>query len=225
MTPESHQSDLLRRCLEKSTDDSWLGLEHDLAPGLRGAVRKALLRRGHGAPASDVEDYVQEIYCRLLTSRPEMRARGTFELWGYLEQTADSLVSDHLRTDRRQLRAVAELCRENPSGAPPWTAPVSSPERRTLARERIRRFFRHCRELSDAEFATVHLRILRLALIEGHTTREICQRIPRLSGSQVDSYISRLRGRLGHCGMPIALRRRRSRGLMPGRAKIAKAFV
>ena len=206
-------ADLFRSCSAGNCDRAWQEFVERFHSRLVTAVRRALLRLGVEGPYEErVEDLVQEIYCRLLGAGRRTRCfRGSSEaqLMTYLQRVATSVVVD----DRR----VALAGKRWGGHRVAWTdwqlvaalgvAAESGPEDRLLDRERRRTFLGICRHALGRRANSTTVKIARLALLEGWTSREIAAGLGGQMGvAGVDSIIYRLRRRLA--GRGIALPRR-----------------
>jgi RNA polymerase sigma factor (sigma-70 family) len=172
---------------------------------------RAFEQFGARPQVDQVQEVVQEAYCRLLDNGGRgltaCRARCEEQAIAYLYKVVENVVLDELRArgaakrggrlsvqteDRVRLeRRVAD--------------PRGTPEDRLLAAERRRRIWERWCEVGNRSGDDRNLRILRLALLEGWSSREI-GRAHRLAPSSVDSVIHRLRRQL--CEDGIALPRR-----------------
>lgn len=184
-----------------------------------------VLQRGGGEMWTDeVEELVQEIYCRLLENR-RRRLRG-FEgdseraLRSFLARVARSVVLSHLRRRFASKRSQARSDSQGSFREGAWCdrppAPGErkierlegvpclrrSPESEALRRQERRDFFRRCRETDGGRDCLRNLRIAWLALHEGWSSREIAPRVS-LSPSAVDTVVYRVRRRLEAYGIEV----------------------
>lgn len=201
---------------EATAGGAWDELVERFGPMLSGWVSYFLyLESGLAADPAEVEELVQELYCRLLVNDGRrlrgFRGRHPGQAHQYLRCTAARLVQDHVRRKqalkrRTEVRRMRPLAREQPI-AEQVIDPASDPETRLLCREQLELLFDCCRRLTASAFRARNLRILRLALIEGCTSEEIVERLgDELSPSAVDTVISRMRTRLARHGLRIAAR-------------------
>lgn len=203
-------AELIDRCSRGRDAGSWEEFHRRFRARLRGGVRRAFRCAGRLPDPDALEEMEQEIYCRLLaTDRRALRlcrGRRESEIGGYLTRLAERVTLDHLR---RRGAACRNPEREAPLAelaAPPCLS--ARAERRLLARERLARFVRACRSACRGPMAERDLAILRWALIEGMSSREIAERLGgRLTPSGVDSQLCRLRQRLRRSGCTLPRRR------------------
>ena len=187
--------------------------ERRLERQIRGAILHALALYGERRKPELVDDLTQEIWCRLLERRALARFRGAGEATRrrYLRRIAVNVVVDDLRLRFAKKRQPARLlsldaarhelarCHE----------PSESPERRLLARERLGELLRLCRSVVGAEGRPERWRVARLGLIEGRPSIEIARRLGGVwSVVAIDSYLSRVRQRLGRHGITFPFRAR-----------------
>lgn len=198
---------LLGRCASAPADErSWRLLVERLGPPVRGAVAGALLA-GRGAVDPDqVDDLVQEVWCRLLERDRRAlrgcRGDGHAAVVRYVKRIALAVAVDALRSDGAGKRAPRRLQSIEDPRCESRAAidRRACPERRLLARERVGRFFGLCRELVDGAARGERLRIVRLAWLEGWSSREIAAELGGWSPSAVDCLLHRLRTRLAARG-------------------------
>ncbi len=201
--------DLFRRCVTRQYDEDWSELTQRYGRRFRSLVRRALVRNDVPRPDQEVEDYLQEFFLRLLTlDGCSFRGHDELQLWCYLARIADNLVAD-----RRRGRYQAHR-RERQQTTMSHPAPGPSPECRVIVREHLRSFLRCCRRAAGG--VELKIRIMRLAFFDGLSSPEItCALRGRLSPSQVDSLIYRLRQQLARQGVEVARRRRTASMLAP----------
>lgn len=184
-----------------------------------------VLQRGGGEMWTDeVEELVQEIYCRLLENRCQ-RLRG-FEgdseraLRSFLARVARSVVLSHLRRRFASKRSRARSDSQGSFREGAWCdrppAPGErkierleavpclrrSPESEALRRQEWRVFFRRCRETDGSRCHRRNAEIVWLALLAGWSSRKIASRVS-LSPSAVDTVVHRARRRLAAEGIEI----------------------
>lgn len=198
-------SDLFRRCVARRGDDDWREFIRRYGRRVRAIVRSHLMRQGLIPHDEDVDEHVQELYLRLLIF-DQRRFRGTSEreVFQYLARTASNLVIDRRRAaDRRPQppdRSCPAVCR--------LRSPEPSPERHAMGRQGLELFLRRCRLAARGFRVELKLRVLRLALFEGLTSREIAGALAeRMTPGQVDSMLFRLRRRLAEQGSEVPRRR------------------
>jgi RNA polymerase sigma factor (sigma-70 family) len=179
-------------------------------------VRRAFRAADELCLEEDVEDIVQNLYTRLLADEGHRlkNFRGTTEeeLFGYLRRTATRLSIDVQRRARAVKRGGGvsmKVVRDLEAQGKTSLEGRPSPEERLLAQESCRLAIREALP-SRPSWARRDLKILRLSLIEGRTSREISQAWGgTLHPSSVDSSMHRMRQRLaasslnlGELGMP-----------------------
>jgi RNA polymerase sigma factor (sigma-70 family) len=181
---------------------------HDLVRCVAGAMRRV----GWRVDPVELDELVQEVYCRVLDGRfPDAVVEWpAAQLWAYLNRIARSVVVDAVRSRCARKRggpprgscgrpAVDHRRRDR---QPPATlaerrAPGPTPEERLLAREGARAVRRRVHELGGAEHGARNLRILELAAVEGCTAPEIARRLAGgLSASTVHTVLHRIRRQL-----------------------------
>ncbi len=180
----------------------WALLVERHGAGLRRRVRRTLAAAGARVRAEQVEEVVQEVYCRLLAAEGRRlrgcRAGNEQELAAYLGRVAERVALDHLRTVAAAKRGggrLIELCPEEM--AERAADPAASPEERLLAAERRREFLERCRALARPGRERRDARIAVLALFDGWTCCEIAAAAGgRLTAGSVASVVHRMRQRL-----------------------------
>lgn len=198
--------ELLRRCLAGCQAEDWRALVDRYGREVRRALRLAANRCGLPLTEPDLDEIVQDFYCRLLTAQGRgFGGRTEEELWCYMTRVAQSLVVDR----QRQLaahkrgpgahRATADLAR--------LPSPKPDPEQRLLKKERRGVFFKRCFEVVRCDRVSLELRALTLALLEGWSSREIADELRgRLSADRVDKLVWLLRRRLSRDGIRMPRR-------------------
>jgi len=178
---------------------------------LRCRVRRALIRAGLAARPELIEEVLQEVYCRIFENGAARlrRCRDGVEgaLNSYLGTLAERVAYDQVRLagalkrsgveverkSRRQLEAVADF--------------GSSPEEQALCREELCRFLGSCRVVRGLGPGRRNAWVMRLALLEGYSSREISRAAGgRLTPRSVDLLVNRIRRKLACEG--YALRHR-----------------
>ena len=185
---------------------------------VRRAVVGALRSLGELPDRERVDDFVQDVWCRLLERRRARRRglRGSSrgEVVVYLRRVAFSVVVDGLRASGAAKRRPARLLELEAMSLRTGFDPVDRrgcPHRRLVARDRLRRYFDLCRRLLGRRSAREGLRVVRWAWIEGLTSREISERLGGgWTPTGVDSLLFRLRRRLAARGCPTPVRAGRS---------------
>ena len=198
--------DLLRRCLDGRRAGDWQQLVDRHDGEVRQTLWQAANRCGLPLAGPDLDELVQDFYCRLLSVRgPKFSGRTDRELWRYMMRVAQSLVVDRMR------RLAASKRRPSTRSRSADPARLSSsrldPEQRLLKKERRRAFLEHCFEVVRCDRVGLELRALSLALLEGWSSREIADELQgRLSASRVDKLVSLLRRRLLRNGIRMPRR-------------------
>lgn len=180
-----------------------------------------LLRWGCEPRWDEVEELVQEVYCRLLENRRRrLRSfRGDSEksLRTFLSRVVRTVVINHVR-HRQTSRRCHGL--RDPEPLPRWRSEMRmqslqvdqvpclspSPERRVQTRQQRRLFRDRCQKVLGPRTYRRDAEILWLALLEGWSSREIASRVA-LSPSAVDTVVSRARRRLVAEGLELPERR------------------
>jgi RNA polymerase sigma factor (sigma-70 family) len=168
-----------------------------------------MLNVGWTTHPEDVQDLVQEVYCRLLAARSGTRAlegRPNPQIWRYLQRIARSVVIDALRSRRAIKRggsqsppAARRPPRAHAGSHSPGEPAVPGPdiEERLLTRERAELLRRRVREIFPGEQGERNLRVLELAAVEGLTSGEISRRLAgALTPSSVHTVLHRVRRQL-----------------------------
>ena len=175
-------------------------------------ARRALARFGVPPRADQVQEVIQEVYCRLLErdALTACHAASEAQAVSYLFRVVESVVVDQLRLGRAAKRGGGRATKGMPSGEErrllkSKVDPGGTPEDRLLAAERRRLIFAHWRDIGNEVQGRRNLRILRLALLEGWSSREIA-RTHKLAPSSVDTVIHRLRRRLSRDGFALPRR-------------------
>ena len=196
--------ELFHRCLARRQSDDWRTFVDRHGREVRSMVRQTAVRCRLPLGQADLDEMVQELYCRLLSS-PGRRFDGRSEsdLWAYLSCVARSLLIDRRRAlaarKRRPLDAIPASTYDVPS-------PKLDPEERLLGKERRQAFLARCLEVTCCERVVVELRALDLAFLGGWTSREIAGHLEPLSVAQVNALVLRLRRRLAKDGIRLPRR-------------------
>jgi len=171
------------------------------AKELERCVARAARAIGWRAMAADLDELVQEVYCRLLERRGAAEAlceRPAPQMWAYLHRTVRSVVVDQLRVRAAKKRGGALHADVRPEALAERRAPGPTAEERIDARERAAQLRRRVCELGGAEHGPRNLRILELAAVAGYTAAEISRRLAgALTPSSVHTVLHRLRRQLG----------------------------
>jgi len=169
---------------------------------VRRCVTRAMRSVGLRSDATEVDELVQEVYCKVLTGASTCDAPSwpAPQLWSYLNRIARSVAIDAIRSRYAMKRG----------GEPPSEAERLSPPRHTegrtvqpgfeerlIERERGDAIRRRVLELGGVQQGARNLRVLELAAIEGCTAREISRRLAgALTPSSVHTVLHRLRRQL-----------------------------
>jgi RNA polymerase sigma factor (sigma-70 family) len=181
----------------------WEEFAHRHGHELVRCVARAMRRVGwRGAPA-ELDELVQEVYCRILEGQAPRGLGGwpPAQLWSYLHRIAKSVVVDELRSRGARKRGGQNQRQgeESVDGVGAFAerrAPGPTAEERLLVREEAAAVRRRVRELG-AEHGARNLRILELAAVEGYTAVEISHRLAgALTASSVHTVLYRLRRQL-----------------------------
>ncbi|HEX5760274.1 MAG TPA: hypothetical protein VF121_13890 [Thermoanaerobaculia bacterium] len=183
---------------------SWTALVERHGPALRRRVRRTLALAGARAHAEQVDDMVQEVYCRLLAAGGRRLqacrdAANERTVAAYLGRTAERVVLDQLRLAAAVKRGGGRLVELAPEEVAERAAdPQGTPEDHLLAAERRRELAARCRAATrPGARGRRDARILELALLDGWTCREIARATRgRLALGSVASLLHRLRRRL-----------------------------
>ena len=198
--------------LHPSTGDARVATAR-LERRIRGAVVHALALYDERSRPERIDDLSQEVWCRLLQRHALARFRGSDESTRrrYLRRIAVNVVVDDLRTRGAQKRQPARLLSLDAARyeLARRFSPADCPERRLIARERLRALLALCRSVVGQEGRPEQWRVARLGLLEGRPSVEIARRLGGgWSVIAIDSYLSRLRQRLGCHGIRIPFRAR-----------------
>jgi DNA-directed RNA polymerase specialized sigma24 family protein len=204
---------------EEAFQTAWEELVRRYGAIVQRQVRRSLRTAGFRHEPEEIEERVQEVYCRLLmggTGRLRLLRRWSEgQVVTYLSRVSKRVVVDELRA----LAAVKRGARRvSFSGclrevAEQTADPRCTPEEEAMLAETRRLLLARCRLLVESMTGRsdrqLNLRILRLALVEGWTSREIaCAAGGRLAASSVDSLVHRARQRLARGGLAVPSRQR-----------------
>jgi DNA-directed RNA polymerase specialized sigma24 family protein len=188
---------------------SWEELVGRYGHHLYGQVRWSLYRAGLSPEPDQVEDRVQEVYCRLLLGGTLLLRQ--FQRWSelqvvrYLGRTARRVVCDAQRAARAVKRGagfeialagrLAELANRVADSR-------RTPEELAILAEARRVLIDRCRLLAATAMCPDdrqrNLRVLRWAFVEGWSSQEIVRAEGgRIAVSTVDTLVHRARRRLG----------------------------
>jgi DNA-directed RNA polymerase specialized sigma24 family protein len=213
-----------KRCIsprvrrEEAFRAAWGDLVDRYGAILRGQVLRSLGYAGIPRQPEQVEERVQEVYCRLLMGGPQrlrqLRRWSKGQVVTYLSRVAQRVVVDELRAQaavkRGGLRVSFSGCMKE--AAERTADPRCTPEEAAILAEGRRLLLERCRLLAASMTSRndrgLYLRILRLALLEGWSSREIVRAGGcRLAASSVDSLVHRARQRLVRDGLAVPRRR------------------
>jgi DNA-directed RNA polymerase specialized sigma24 family protein len=202
---------LLHRCAPGANADegheaAWRLFIRRYGRHLARAIRRTLRECGESCGRDVVEELRQEVYCRLL-ERDGQRLRNfrgssdTATVHAYLGAIARSVVVDDLRRRSALKRGGGlqrcAIARSAFEFAPDAARPTPCPEQRAIAREGLRALIGNYAAETDTSQLRRSLQVLRWALVEGWSSREIAAALPgRLTPGSVDSMLYRLRRRL-----------------------------
>lgn len=212
-----HAATLLHRCGASAPaaappaadpDHEWALLLRRYGGRLEAGARRALRLAGARAHREVVEDLVQEICCRLWEKRGASlrRFRGGSDAQAscYLRRLAENTALDVLRAASAQKRAAKEPGAGEEASIAQLEDPGPTPEEWTLGREKRRLVLRRLRSLCAGRNTARNAWILRRALIDGWTAREIGRALGlRSESSVVESLVFRARRQLRAAGIDL----------------------
>jgi DNA-directed RNA polymerase specialized sigma24 family protein len=183
---------------------AWEELIRRFGAGLRARVYLALRRVGSRPRGDEVEELVQEVYCRLLAGGCRRlgacRGRGDKVMGAYLGRVAERVVYDQVRAARalkRGGRCVLEQGVVGEDLAERAVDPGATPEEALLGEERLRLFLESCGALAGPRDRRRNARILALVLLGGWSSAEIARAARgKLSARSIESLVHRTRSRL-----------------------------
>ncbi len=199
-----HVCELFRRCLDGSGDD-WREFVQCHGPRVRRMVSAAARQCGVKLQEPDLDELVQELYCRLLMTRYRRRFQGgtESEFWRFIGQVGFNLVVDR----KRSVFAKKRRPEASGSGRRPRRSPTAiDPEQRLLGKEGRKIFLQRCREITRCDRMMLELQALGLAFLDGWSSREIAVELGVLSVRQIDSLVFRLRRHLAKDGIQLPRR-------------------
>lgn len=207
---------LLGACASGANEHAWREFLRRYRKGLESGVRRGMRRVEYAAEQDEIEDVLQEIYCRLLEEggRRLRASRGTTdgEIGSYLRRLAENVVLDRARASRAEKRRGAHVRSLLPSENA-LADPALSKEDSLLLRERAVAVLRVGRGSHDGSRRNAW--IARKALVEGWTSREIARALAgSMSSGAVDAVLSRVYRRLRQAGLRVP-RRQSSRRRRP----------
>jgi DNA-directed RNA polymerase specialized sigma24 family protein len=191
---------------------------------LEGQVRRSLRLASIPLEPEQVEERVQEVYYRLLLGGAArlrlLRRWSERQVVAYLGRIAQRVVVDELRSmaasKRGGLRIAFAGCLVRVADR--VADPRSNPEQEYMLIEGRRLLLERCRRLAasmiwrqDRERC---LRVLRLALLEGWSSREIASAEGGLAASSVDTLVHRARRRFARSGLRVPSRKKEAAPLV-----------
>ncbi len=206
--------ELLQRCARRRDAAAWREFRSLYEERLIAGVRRGLRRTGLWNPPVELEDLVQDVYCKLLDNggRYLLRCRGGAReaVSAYLGRIAETVAIDRVRAEIAAKRGRSRIVRlPADCGEVDSIDPAKSPEQLLLERERSSVFVRRCQEVVGPRQARRDLRVLYLACIEGWCSRDIARALGQgLTASSIDSLVHRARKRLAAKGVGIPVRGR-----------------
>lgn len=203
---------------ELAFQEAWEELVKKIDGPLRMQVRRWLKSSGLPVEPELVEEWAQEVYCRLLkggAGRLRLLLRwNERQVVTYLSRVAQRVVVDELRAQTAAkrgggartfstcLKELADLAVD----------PRGTPEDQILLAEHRRLLLERCRPIAESMLGWGDrgrlLRVLRLILLEGWSSREVSRAEGDwLPPSTIDTLIHRLRQRLARGGFGLPSRR------------------
>ncbi len=202
--------DLLRNCLAGRSTGDWHEFIDRHGREVRRTIWRTAARMRLQLASPDLDELVQDFYCRLLSVRDrEFGGQTEDELRRYIVRVAQSLVIDRLRQEsasKRQPRVRSRVA--DPSRL---RSSKLGPEERLLKKERRQEFFRRCFEVVRCDRVAIELQALAMALLDGWSSREIAGELRgAVSSDRVDRLVWLLRRRMLKDGirMPRRINRR-----------------
>jgi DNA-directed RNA polymerase specialized sigma24 family protein len=206
---------------ELAFQTAWEDVVRRYGAALEGQVRKSLHNAGFSLAPEQVEERVQEVYCRLVqggTGRLRLLRRWSErQVVAYLARIAEGVVVDELRAKAAVKRGGLRVAFAGCLGrlAERIADPRGNPEEQYLLAEGRRLLLERCRWLVQSmiwrqDRARV-LRVLQLAFLEGWSSREISRAEGgKLAASSVDTLVHRARQRLIRSGLRVPNRRQKA---------------
>jgi hypothetical protein len=172
---------------------------------LRWRVRRALIRSGLEARPELIEEILQEVYCRIFENGAARLRRcrngvaGALE--SYLGTLAERVAYDQVRLAGALKRSGVQMVRRSRRQLEDIPDAAATPEEATLCRDECRQFLGQCRAMRGLGSGRRNAWVMRLALLEGYSSREISRAARgRLTPRSVDLLVNRLRRRLAREG-------------------------
>lgn len=157
----------------------------------------------------ELDDLAQDFYCRLLAvTSTRFRNWTDYQLWSYFNRIARNLIIDHHRATMAAKRRRDPFDSQHAGLERPVEAHHETPEETLLRREQQSRLNTLFSKVAGSDRLTpLKRRALRLALLDGWSSREIVDRLAgALSHGQIDAMIHRLRLRLAKEGLQMPRR-------------------
>jgi hypothetical protein len=185
-------------CITSSSsrlDTEWEGLIRRFGGGIRARVGGVLRRAGMRPHRDQIDEILQEVYCRLLDGggRRLRRCRATSEnqTAAFLGRVAERVALDQLRL-ARALKRGGEMTRRGVSDRA-LVDPRANPEERFLGRERLRLLLERCGVLAGRKDYRRNARILAMAA-EGWSNGDIARVVGgRYTARSIEGLLARVR--------------------------------
>ena len=206
-------SELLRRCAASPEAGEWGLLVQCFGERVEQGVRRVLRQAGHARTAEDLQDFVQEVYCRLLQGRGKalrgFRGRTQAEASSYLGRLAENVTRDALRRSRAEKRKFDDPALGLGGQAHRVADRSAGPEELLLQAERRRSVRSCCRAVLPPRTVRRDSWILVRVFLDGWSSTEIAAACGgRLAAASVNSLVSRTRQRLAARGLVLPERSR-----------------
>lgn len=205
---KKHRLGRLDRGREEVFEASWEDVVDRYGHHVEDQVSWSLYRAGLKPEPDQVEDRVQEVYCRLLLGGAlllrQLRQWSESQVVNYLARTAQRVVCDAGRAARAAKRGAGlqiALGGRLAALADRVVDSCGTPEELAIRADARRELLARCRLLAanamSPEDRQRNLRVLRWALLEGWSSHEIVRAEGgRLAASTVDSLVHRAKRRL-----------------------------
>lgn len=201
---------------EEAFQAAWEELVRRYDFKLRGQVCRSLRNAGFPIDPEQIQERMQEVYYRLLqggTGRLRLLRRWSeAQVVSYLSRVAQRVVVDEVRARAAAKRGGPRIAEYLSKVAERAADPGVNPEEEAINAEGRRLLLERCRLLAESmtwrKDRGLCLRVLRLALLEGWSSREIaCSEGGRLVASSVDTLVYRARRWLAKGGLEVPSRR------------------
>jgi RNA polymerase sigma factor (sigma-70 family) len=188
---------LFQRCLQERGNEDWCQFQKRYGQDLEKMVRGAL-RRHRTLVTLEVEDILQEIFCRILASRRQtFEGNSDWQLWAYLRKVLSNLLIDQTRR-RSWIRSRWKRLHDLHIDAP-------TPEELTVRRDAWRQLAAFAALAVRTDHHEVEMRALRMVLLEGCSSRQAAQSTD-LTPQRVDRLVGRLRRKMLDAGLELPRR-------------------